>query len=356
MGWEDGKDYIRCLNVVSGKTRWDASYSAPQYGRYAKGDQGLYGGVTSTPELCTETGLLFTLGNDGQLACWDVKQKGEQVWGFNLYDRFHVQQRPKIGRSSLRDYGYTSSPLVHDDWLIVEVGGDAGTLIGFDKRTGDVAWTSELSDPAGHTAGPVPVWVDGKPCVAILTLHHLAVVQLDEPNCGKTLATYPWQTVMAQNVASPVVVDSRLLATSGYSQAAMRLLEVKAGELQVVWESSEYSKVCSPVVYGDYVYFVNQSPICLDLQSGAVVWKGRGGLGDAGSCIATKDARLIFWGGRGELILAETANESTSAFKELTSKRVFHATDAWPHLALSDGRLFLKDGAGNLHAYQLGKP
>ena len=62
---------------------------------------------------------------DGGLTCWDAKAAGKKVWGLNLYDDYKVGRRPKLTRIFHRDYGYTASPLVHKDWLIVEVGSTA---------------------------------------------------------------------------------------------------------------------------------------------------------------------------------------------------------------------------------------
>ena len=107
------------------------------------------------------------------------------MWAVNLYDAYGMKQRPRIGRSPIRDYGYTSSPLVHGDWVLVEAGSARGTLVALDKRTGKEAWASELADEAGHTAGPVPITVEGVSCVAVLTLRNLAVIRLDAGSEGE---------------------------------------------------------------------------------------------------------------------------------------------------------------------------
>ncbi len=169
LGWRDNKDVVQCLDAASGERVWSQSYACPRYGRKATGDEGLYAGPSSTPEFDPQTGRLFTLSTDGHLHCWDTSNGGKQVWGLNRYDQFDPPQRPKFGRSGLRDYGFTSSPLAHGSWLLVEVGDDTGSLMAFDKATGKLIWKSQATGPAGHNGGPVPITVEGVPCVALLT-------------------------------------------------------------------------------------------------------------------------------------------------------------------------------------------
>ena len=171
------------------------------------GDQGLYGGPTSTPEYDRETGLLYTLSCDGDLNCWDTQRRGERVWGVNLYERYNVQRRPKIGRSGRRDYGYTTSPLLHRKSIIVEVGAQSGTLVAFDKRTGRELWQSESKGYAGHTGGLAPLTVESVPCVAVLTLRGLLVARLDGDRAGQTVAEYEWTTDFVNNIATPAVSE-----------------------------------------------------------------------------------------------------------------------------------------------------
>src|SRR5262245_16314761 len=50
FGWRDNKEVVTCLDVATGTQRWSVDYPAPQYGRHARGDQGIYSGPCSTPE------------------------------------------------------------------------------------------------------------------------------------------------------------------------------------------------------------------------------------------------------------------------------------------------------------------
>ena len=117
MGWEGGQDHLVALDASTGKEVWTVSYTSPRYGRLATGDQGLYSGPTSAIEFDPDSQLLFTLSCDGSLRAWDTE--GELQWHHELHEEFSVLQRPKVGRSGHRDYGFTTSPCVWNDWLIV---------------------------------------------------------------------------------------------------------------------------------------------------------------------------------------------------------------------------------------------
>jgi outer membrane protein assembly factor BamB len=58
IGWEGKKDVLRCLDLTTGKEEWRQSYPSPSHGRFHKGDEDLYGGPHSAPEIDTDTGLL----------------------------------------------------------------------------------------------------------------------------------------------------------------------------------------------------------------------------------------------------------------------------------------------------------
>jgi len=354
MGWKNGADSVVCLDAATGSTVWRVSYRCPQYGRHAVGDQGSYGGPTSTPEYDRDTGYLYTLSVDGDLNCWDTRRRGRRVWGMNLYDRYHMPPRPAVPKTPRRDYGYTTAPLVYRNWLLVEVGGKAGTIVAFDKRTGRQRWTSQAHDLAGHTGGPALMTVAGTPCLATLTFNGLLVVRLDKGHEGQTAAHYPYQTEWANTIAGPAVAGNEVLITSGYNHQTITKVRVSLTGVRKVWEQKHvYSKVCTPVIYHGKAYWSWMNVFCLDMTSGKVLWKGRSG-GSDGSCILTADQRLLVWANKGDLLLVETAERSPHAFKVLARVKRLFRTEVWPHLALADGRLFCKDRAGNLACLQLG--
>lgn len=352
LGRTDGHDVIRCLAVVDGKEQWSVRYRTPEYGRFHMGDEGLYSGPSSTPEYDPQTKLLFTLSPDGDLHCWDTANKGQNVWNINLYDTYKAERRPKLTRAPQRDYGYTSSPLVHGPWLLVEVGSSRGTLVAFDKKTGKEVWTSQLTDEAGHNGGPALMKVEGIECAALLTQRNLAVIRLDAGNEGKTVATYPWVTDFANNIAGVAVHGDCVLVTSAYNRSAIHKVKITLKGAEKVWQQKYPSKVCTPVIHDGHVYYVWQKVRCLDWETGEQKWEG-GGFGDPGSCIVTSDHRLIAYGHNGKLALLETAKGSPNAYRELASRDLKFSSAAWPHVVLAGGRLLCRDRDGNLVCFPL---
>ena len=351
MGWGGEQDHVHCLDAATGKKVWSQSYACGRYGRKATGDEGLYAGPSSTPEYDPATKLLFTLSTDGHLQAWDTAREGKRVWGLNLYDEFDPPQRPKFGRSGLRDYGYTSSPLVQGEQLLVEVGDDTGTLMAFDKRTGKLLWKSQCRDQAGHNGGPVPMTVEGVACVALLNCQRLVVIRIDEGHAGQTVGEHPWATDFANNIATPTVVGSEVLITSDYNHGMLCKLRATLAGLEKVWEQPYPSKVGSPVVAKGAVYIPHEKLRCLDLASGKLRWEG-GRWGDDGSCLATSDGRLIVWG-RGTLGLCDSAEHSPAAYRELARIDNLSGTECWPHVTLAGGRVYCKDRGGQLLCFAL---
>ncbi|MBI1314889.1 PQQ-binding-like beta-propeller repeat protein [bacterium] len=353
-GWSGNRDTLVCLNVETGREIWRQSDDAPRYGRHAVGDQSFYSGACSTPEFDLESGLLFTLGIDGDLIAWDTKQQGRRVWSVNLYERYKAGRRPEVAvrRKTQRDYGYVSSPLVLGPQLIVEVGGPAGNLVSFAKQTGRELWISESRDEAGHSGGPVPIMVEGVPCVAILTLRNLVVARTDRASAGRTVAVYPWTTDFGNNIPTPAVSEDSVIITSAYNHSAMCRLDISLSGAMKVWENELASGVCSPVIHKGHVYWAWNGVHCVDFETGRELWTG-GRVGSQGSCIVTSDDRLIVYGNKGDLSLVETAERSPDRFLELASRSVLNRTDAWPHVVLSGGRVFCRDRSGQVKCLTL---
>jgi len=216
--------------------------------------------------------------------------------------------------------------------------------------TGREAWRSELKDEGGHTGGLTPVTVGGVPCLAGLTQRNLAVVRLDPPRAGATVAVTPWVTEGDCNIASPVVVGSSVLVTSGYNQNAVARFDVTLGGMTEAWRTKFSSKVCTPVYHDGAVYYSWMKVSCLDWATGKKRWDG-GSFADAGSCVVTADGRLVVYGYNGKVGLVEGAGRSQAEYRELAVRDKIFKAAAWPHVAVGGGRVVCRDKDGNLACF-----
>ena len=55
--------------------------------------------------------MLYTLGVDEALECWDTNQNGKLSGSKSLYDEFDIPTRPMVGRSGRRHSGLHSFTL-----------------------------------------------------------------------------------------------------------------------------------------------------------------------------------------------------------------------------------------------------
>ncbi len=340
-----GKDILRCLDLRSGDVRWQRAYPSRWQGRHRRGDTGRYGGPNATPTYDPDTGYLYTVSIDGRLHCWNTRKKGEPVWNLSFYDEYEVPQRPDAG-GGRRDYGYATSPLIHGDALIVEVGSPArGTLMAFDKRTGKPLWGSQYKEPAGHTSGPVLLTAEGVPCVANLALRHLVVVRIDKGHEGETIAKIPWQTHFANNTPTPAVIDNRVIVTSSYNISRTAMFEISLKGAERLWITRSHAKVGSPVVHGGRVFLVHGKLRCLNVADGEEIWSG--GRFDHGTCLVTGDDKVIAFG-RGDVALVDAAADE---YRELSRVRGVVRDVCYPHVTLGHGVLLCKDRGGQLVAF-----
>jgi len=380
MGWEFvkksrdrknpyGTDTVHCLDARTGKTLWTHEYSQMRYCRHHTYDERNYGGPNATPTFDAETGYLYTHGTDGDLRCLDTRNGGKAIWSMNIYDKYRIPQNPEVyPRTHNNDYGCISSPLILRRWVIIEVGSPKhGLIIAYDKRTGAEAWASELKTWAGQTPGPQLITVEGKPCLATLTLEHLVVMRLDKGLEGKTLTKFPWKAGWDENLALPAVEGDLVLLTGyhwingGRNDGASAVLKVAPAGMRQLWKKLPCSKATGGTIYRGYAYIGSDNLHCVGLADGKQLWMDPDRTGDDFGCgasiIITGDEKLLYLSEKNTLYLAEIGRKGRKY------ARLAKVPDAlkpfkghtWPHVALAEGRILVKDKYGNLACYTTGR-
>src|SRR5262249_2531667 len=126
-------------------------------------------------------------------------------------------------------WGLAGSPLVVDDVIIVNPGVQSssaphGTLIAFDRKTGNIAWSTTSRAHAGYSS-PMLATLAGKRQLVLFDGDGLAGYEIDNPNNkGKELWRFPWTTQQHINVAQPLLLEgNRIFISSGYGVGSAML-------------------------------------------------------------------------------------------------------------------------------------
>lgn len=119
----DQRDLVECYDAATGTLLWGAF--TPASGNLDYGNS-----PRSTPLI--SDGFVYTLGAFGDLSALDL-ETGVLLWTKNLV-------RDLAGK--MPDWGYSASPILLDETLVVQPGGEQSALVGLDSLTGETIWQS----------------------------------------------------------------------------------------------------------------------------------------------------------------------------------------------------------------------
>jgi outer membrane protein assembly factor BamB len=318
---------VRCLTLDKGKEVWRFREKRRIRPNHA---------ITRTVPA-VDGAFLFSLDPKAVLHCLDIKT-GEQLWRKELVKEYSAKIPPWYNGQC---------PLIEDDRIIIAAGGDV-LLVALKKATGDEIWRSSNpgNQPMTH-ASPMPAEFGGVKQYLYTTLKGVYSVAAQD---GKIL----WHAPFKLNVAvapSPIAVDDSLVfLTSGYNAGtAMFRIEKAGGKFSAakVFELSPAewnSEIHTPIIYKDHLFAVGRNRrglfTCLD-KDGKIVWDSRGKASfDMGSFLLADGMFFILDGKTGLLRILEA---STTEYRELGSSQVLSGHDVWGPMALSDGKLVLRD-------------
>jgi outer membrane protein assembly factor BamB len=320
---------VVCLDAETGSTVWSARYGWPYEGG------GLYPGPRSTPTW--HRGRIYFAAPDGTIGCLNAAD-GASIWSVNPTKQFH-------GRGT--DFGYSCSPLVIDDKVIVPVGGLDASVVALHQSDGSVAWKG--GESSASYATPLPITLNGQRQIIALLENSLAAF---DQATGQLL----WEDELSQGYdehsSAPLYREPFLVVASPFRGGAkcLRLPTEPGGKPTQVWSAPKFSNdIASSVLHEGRIYGFDlrdaQSRLnrpsrgeyrCLDFETGRVLWS-TDQVGHANTILA--DGKLILFNDRGELILARA---STDQYEELERTQVFTDEICWSPAALDRGRLYLR--------------
>ena len=317
------REIVEAVEVGTGETLWKYGYPTSY-----RDDFGFDEGPRAVPVVVD--GYVYTFGAQGVLNAIDL-ETGEKIWSENTHLRFRVRKG---------FFGATSSPLVEDGRVLVNVGGVDAGIVAFNAQTGKVLWTS-TGDEASYSS-PVGATFSGRRYAVFFTRNGLVAV---DPTTGKVFFKLDWKSRLRASVngVTPLIIEDLIFLSATYGTGAV-VLRVDGTELFKLWASDEVlSNHYATSAYFDgnlYGFHGRQeytpSFRAIELKTGKVLWSEDG---FRAGTVTLAGNRLVILKETGELVLAEA---SAAQFRPIARAQVLSAiTRAYP--ALANGYLYARD-------------
>lgn len=238
-------------------------------------------------------------------------------------------------------WGTAGSPLLYKDRIILYQDQRSGSfVVAFDARTGKQVWRTNRNASVGWGT-PVAIRVGGRDEIIV---HSQDRVMAYNPDTGREI--WHCNGNLYEVIPTPVVGHGMLFCSSGRAGPTLAIRPGGQGDVtksHLVWSSPRGSPfVPSPILYGEYLYMVNDMAsvvTCFEAATGRAMWQGRLGVaqreGFSASPVAF-DGRVFFTNDDGETFVLRAGPK----FELLHVNRIGERTLASP--ALVDGRWFIR--------------
>jgi outer membrane protein assembly factor BamB len=331
---------VEAIESDTGKLIWSVELPS----RYDGGGPDQDNGPKAVPLIHHDRVYLY--GTGGNLFCVSLED-GKSIWQKNVLE---------IYRGPRGYFGAGSSPIVINERLLLNVGGDQAGVVAFDLETGKELWKS-FDDRASYSS-PIEAQINGLATAVFVTRMH--VVGLD-PETGNVLFETDFgKRGPTVNGAMPVFTNDHLFINSAYGIGA-QWLSTKGGKLETVWanDNSFSSHYSTPIYFNGYLYgtagredFGNGSFRCVEAATGLVKWTQNDIPVGHTLCV---DNQLLLLDCEGTL---HQIKPSETRFDQMRSAKILDGPSrSMP--AISDGKLFARTNASNkkgeLSCFQIGE-
>jgi hypothetical protein len=311
-------ELVACYNMTTGEPVWmhrDAT-------RFWESNGGA--GPRATPAL--SGARVFAFGATGILNALDAND-GAVLWSRNVASDTGAK---------LPGWGFTSSPLIVDDKVIVFT----NALVAYDRATGDRRWTGPKR--GGSYSSPQRLTIDGVPQILMMSGAGATSVA---PADGAVLWDFPWAGVPIVQPAQ--IAGGDLLVTTADAMGGLAMRRLTAAHKPGGWTVDERwtSRGLKPyfndfVVHKGHAFGFDGSILsCIDLADGARKWKG-GRYGDGQLILLPDQDLLLVLSEEGELALVSA---TPGEFREIARFKAIEGK-TWNHPVLVGNVLLVRNG------------
>jgi outer membrane protein assembly factor BamB len=328
LGARDSVEYVMAFNAADGKKLWET-----RLGKRLSNDMG--DGPRSTPTI--DGNRLYVSGGSGDVAALELAT-GKPVWHINVLKEF--------GGSNIR-WGFSESPLVLEDRVLINAGARNASVVALNKTNGWVLWKSG-SDEAGYSSAVLHEMNGIRQAIFFTASRALGVDVKD----GRQLWSYNQVSNNTANIATPIVRGNRVFLSSDYGTGSA-LLELSGGAdgiraREVYFTRDMRNHHASSILIGDHLYGFSSSILtAMKFDTGEVAWKDRS-VGKGSMVYA--DERLYLFSEDGVVGLAEA---NPAGYKEHGRFQIqTGSAKSWSHPVVANGTLYLKD-QDTIYAYDV---
>ncbi len=309
-------DYLIAFDAKSGAELWRYKIDSTYIGH-----DGSHNGPNSTPLV--DGDKVHGLGRKGQLFALDVKS-GKKLWETHLVKEHHGLEP---------FHGFTTSPIVQGDILVLETGGTkANAISGFDKNSGKLLWSAG-TDTVNYQS-PIFAPIAGQP--QLLFAGDKYIYGLDH-KLGKKLWEFRYR---GQNQSlTPVVVGPNRIMLMANNESMLVEVSKEGDNFQTreLWKSREIKQTLTPTVYHEgYLYgYSGFFLTCVNAATGERAWRSRPP-GDG--FVILVDGHLVIMTKTGELHIAAA---SPAGYEEKANIKLFDGL-TWTPPSFAEGRIYAR--------------
>ena len=330
LGGMSDSNMIIAVNTKDGEMLWSTKFGvAGLIGNVSSGNT--FPGPRCTPTVDGDT--IYAVDHRGEFICVTAAD-GKIQWKRHYVDDFG---------GTVPRWGYSESPLVDGDQVVVTPGGSKGAIVALNKRTGDLIWQSKEFTDKAHYASIVSAEIDGIHQYVQLSSENVVGIS---PKDGSVL----WKATRKGRVAvipTPIVDGNYVYVTSGYNIGS-NLFKVTSNNgiftAEQVYENRNMVNQHGGVIkIGEYLFGFSDGKglVCQNFLTGEIEWRERDRIKKG--AVSYADGMLYFREEKtGTMILVKAVQSGYS--EQGRFEQIGRAEEmAWPHPVIANGRLYLRD-------------
>jgi len=326
MGTQGNTACVFAMNLSDGQALWGTAIGN-------KRDDGMGGGPRSTPSIDGE--VIYALSSNGDLACLTAGEGGV-IWNKNILREF--------GGKNIT-WGISESVLVDGEKLICTPGGQRGTMVALNKRTGQTLWTCQApGNPQAGYSSAIVVDIDGVRQYVNMVHDRIFGVHAET-------GEYLWDDRRAvndtANCSAPVHYLENIFYATGYNTGGS-LVNLKNSGNKIIAEHKYHTRDMQNhhggmVLVDGYLYGSSDPGVftCLNPHTGEVQWRDRGpGKGS----VTYVDGHLIVRNEDGPVTLLKANPKEYQEVGQFQPPQEFRSErKQWAYPVVADKKLFLRD-------------